>query len=245
MERKERALPALFLFVPARYPIMKRERQMPLHDIRDRVRAAEQAAGRSAGVVTLIAVSKVQPAERVEAVLAGGHRVFGENYVQEAAGKWPGWRDRFGPVELHMIGPLQTNKAKLAVDLFDAIHTLDRPSLAQKLASLGQARGSLPQLYVQVNTGAEPQKAGVLPGELTAFLKDCRAMDLSPIGLMCIPPEGEDSTPHFALLARMAADEGLSGLSMGMSSDFEAAIAHGATHIRVGSAIFGARTYPA
>jgi pyridoxal phosphate enzyme (YggS family) len=163
--------------------------------------------------------------------------------VQEAAGKWPAWRDRFGAVALHMIGPLQTNKAKVAVELFDAIHTLDRLSLAQKLAGLQQARGALPQLFVQVNTGEEPQKAGVMPGDLTRFLKDCRGMDLAPVGLMCIPPEGEDSTPHFAMLARMAADHGLPGLSMGMSGDFEAAIAHGATHVRVGSAIFGARTY--
>lgn len=218
---------------------------MALADITERLRAAEQAAGRAEGSVKLIAVSKVQPAERVQAVLDQGHRVFGENYVQEAAGKWPAWRDHYGPLELHMIGPLQTNKAKVAVDLFDAIHTLDRPSLAQKLASLGQARGSLPQLFVQVNTGEEPQKAGVLPVDLEGFLKDCRAMDLSPVGLMCIPPEDQDSTPHFAMLARMAADHGLTGLSMGMSGDFEAAVAHGATHIRVGSAIFGARTYPA
>ena len=217
---------------------------MTLIDITTRMRAAERAAGRAEGSVKLIAVSKVQPAERVLAVLTEGHRIFGENYVQEAAGKWPEWRDRFNGVELHMIGPLQTNKAKLALDLFDAIHTLDRPSLATKLASLGQARGTLPQLFVQVNTGEEPQKAGVLPADLTAFLRDCRAMDLSPFGLMCIPPEGEDSTPHFALLARMAADHGLPGLSMGMSGDFEAAIAQGATHIRVGSAIFGARAYP-
>ena len=217
---------------------------MTLTDITTRLRAAERASGRAEGSVRLIAVSKVQPPERVEAVLDQGHRVFGENYVQEAAGKWPGWRDRFGPVELHMIGPLQTNKAKLALDLFDAIHTLDRPSLATKLASLGQARGSLPQLFVQVNTGAEPQKAGVLPADLSGFLRDCRAMDLSPIGLMCIPPEDQDPTPHFAQLSRMAADHGLSGLSMGMSSDFETAVAHGATHIRVGSAIFGARSYP-
>jgi PLP dependent protein len=216
---------------------------MALADILGRIRAAERTAGRAEGSVRLIAVSKVQPADRVEAVLNQGHRVFGENYVQEAAGKWPAWRDRFGPLEVHMIGPLQTNKAKVAVDLFDAIHTLDRPSLAQKLASLGQARGTLPQLFVQVNTGEEPQKAGVLPGDLGAFLRDCRAMDLTPAGLMCIPPEGEDSSPHFAMLAQMAADHGLTGLSMGMSSDFETAIAHGATHIRVGSAIFGARTY--
>lgn len=216
---------------------------MALQDIRDRIRAAERASGRAKGAVTLIAVSKVQPAERVESVLAEGHRVFGENYVQEAAGKWPAWRDRFPGVALHMIGPLQSNKAKLAVELFDAIHTLDRPSLATRLAGLAQARGSLPQLFVQVNTGAEPQKAGVLPGDLSGFLRDCRAMDLSPFGLMCIPPEGEDSTPHFAMLARLAADHGLTGLSMGMSGDFESAVAQGATHIRVGSAIFGERTY--
>lgn len=217
---------------------------MALSDILARVRAAERAAGRADGSVRLIAVSKVQPPDRVEAVLAEGHRVFGENYVQEAATKWPAWRDRFGRVELHMIGPLQTNKAKLAVDLFDAIHTLDRPSLAQKLAALQQARGALPRLFVQVNTGEEPQKAGVLPGGLAGFLKDCRSMDLSPTGLMCIPPEAEDPAPHFAMLARLAGDTGLSDLSMGMSSDFETAIAHGATHIRVGSAIFGARAYP-
>ena len=218
---------------------------MALQDIRDRLRAAERASGRAEGSVTLIAVSKVQPPDRVEAVLHQGHRVFGENYVQEAAGKWPAWAARFPGVALHMIGPLQTNKAKLAVELFDAIHTLDRPSLATRLASLAQARGSLPQLFVQVNTGAEPQKAGVLPADLSGFLRDCRAMDLSPFGLMCIPPEGQDSTPHFAMLARLAADHGLTGLSMGMSSDFESAVAQGATHIRVGSAIFGERSYPA
>ena len=216
---------------------------MALAEITARVRAAERAAGRAEGSVTLIAVSKVQPADRVEAVLAEGHRVYGENYVQEAAGKWPAWRDRFGPVELHMIGPLQTNKAKLAVELFDAIHTLDRQSLAQKLAGLQQAGVTLPKLFVQVNTGSEPQKAGVLPGDLAGFLRDCWGMDLSPMGLMCIPPEGEDSTPHFAMLAAMVAEHGLQGLSMGMSGDFEAAIAHGATHVRVGSAIFGARAY--
>lgn len=216
---------------------------MSLADITQRMRAAERAAGRAEGSFTLIAVSKVQPLDRVVAVLDAGHRVFGENYVQEAAAKWPDLRARFGPVAVHMIGPLQTNKAKLAVDLFDAIHTVDRPSLAQKLATLAQARGACPQLFVQVNTGEESQKAGVLPGDLAGFLTDCRKMDLPISGLMCIPPEAEDATPHFAMLAAMAADHGLSGLSMGMSSDFEAAIAHGATHIRVGSAIFGARTY--
>ena len=217
---------------------------MGLAEIAARVAAAERAAGRGPGSVTLIAVSKVQPADRVLAELEAGHRVFGENYVQEAQGKWPDWRERFGGVDQHMIGPLQTNKAKAAVELFDVIHTLDRPSLAAKLASLAQARGQSPGLFVQVNTGEEPQKAGVLPGDAPAFLADCRKMDLPVLGLMCIPPEGEDPAPHFTLLARMAADQGLTGLSMGMSSDFEAAIAHGATHIRVGSAIFGARDYP-
>ncbi|MBU9697745.1 YggS family pyridoxal phosphate-dependent enzyme [Rhodobacteraceae bacterium HSP-20] len=216
---------------------------MGLADITARVRAAEAAAGRAAGSVQLIAVSKVQPLERVVAVLEQGHRLFGENYVQEAAGKWPDLRARFGAVAVHMIGPLQTNKAKVAVDLFDAIHTVDRPSLAEKLARLAQERGRCPALFVQVNTGEEPQKAGVLPADLDGFVERCRAMDLPLSGLMCIPPEGEDAGPHFAMLAGMAARNGLSGLSMGMSGDFEAAIAAGATHVRVGSAIFGARNY--
>lgn len=218
---------------------------MPLQDITDRIRKAEAASGRAAGSVRLIAVSKVQPLERVVAVLEQGHRIFGENYVQEAQGKWPDLRARFGAVEVHMIGPLQTNKAKAAVELFDAIHSVDRPSLAQKLANLAQSRGACPQLFVQVNTGEEPQKAGVLPDDLDAFLKDCAAMDLPVAGLMCIPPEDQDASPHFAMLADMAARNGLSGLSMGMSGDFEAAIAAGATHVRVGSAIFGARDYGA
>jgi hypothetical protein len=216
---------------------------MGLAEITARVRAAEAAAGRAAGSVRLIAVSKVQPAERVEAVLAEGQRVFGENYVQEAAGKWPDWKDRFPGVELHMIGPLQTNKAKVAVDLFDAIHTVDRPSLAEKLARLADSRGVSPQVFVQVNTGEESQKAGVMPADTDAFVAVCRGMSLPVMGLMCIPPEGEDAAPHFAMLRDMAARNGLTGLSMGMSSDFEVAIAHGATHIRVGSAIFGERSY--
>lgn len=216
---------------------------MSLADIKARLRAAEAAAGRRPGSVELIAVSKVQPPERVEAVLREGHRLFGENYVQEAQGKWPAWREAFADVAVHMIGPLQTNKAKLAVELFEAIHTLDRPSLATKLASLAQARGRSPDLFVQVNTGLEPQKAGVLPDDLDAFIASARSMDLPVVGLMCIPPEDEDAAPHFAMLAEMAARNGLSGLSMGMSSDFEAAVAAGATHVRVGSAIFGARDY--
>jgi hypothetical protein len=216
---------------------------MPLKDIQDRIALAEGAAGRPPGSVTLIAVSKVQPIDRVEAALAVGHRVFGENYVQEALGKWPDLRARFGAVQVHMIGPLQTNKAKIAVDLFDAIHTVDRPSLAEKLARLVQERGHGPDLFVQVNTGEEPQKAGVLPADLDAFLATLAGLDLPVKGLMCIPPEGHDSTPHFIALRSMAHRNGLSGLSMGMSGDFEAAIAHGATHVRVGSAIFGARNY--
>ena len=216
---------------------------MSLHAILSRVTAATAAANRAPGSVQVIAVSKVQPLDRVVAVLDEGHRLFGENYVQESQGKWPDLRARFGAVQVHMIGPLQTNKAKVAVELFDAIHTLDRMSLAEKLAKLAQARGQSPSLFVQVNTGKEPQKAGLLPDDTDAFVAQCRAMDLPVQGLMCIPPEGEDATPHFTVLAQMAERNGLPGLSMGMSSDFEAAIAHGATHIRVGSAIFGARDY--
>ena len=214
---------------------------MSLTDVRAHLTVAETAAARPTGSVTLIAVSKLQPLDRVVAVLNAGQRVFGENYVQEASAKWPGLRAQFGAVDLHMIGPLQTNKAKQAVELFDAIHTLDRPSLMQKLASLAQSRGTCPHLFVQVNTGAEPQKSGVLPDAVDSFVTQCRALDLSPLGLMCIPPEGEDPIPHFRALASMAARNGLTGLSMGMSSDFAAAVAHGATHIRVGSAIFGTR----
>ena len=216
---------------------------MSLSQITQRLRAAEITYGRAPGSVQLVAVSKVQPDARVRNVLEAGHRVFGENYVQEAAGKWPGFRAEFGAVQLHMIGPLQTNKAKLAVDLFDAIHTVDRASLAERLAKLAQARGGCPHLFVQVNTGSEPQKAGVLPGDLDGFIDSCRAMDLPLAGLMCIPPEDQAADPHFGMLAEMAGRNGLPGLSMGMSGDFESAIAHGATHVRVGSAIFGARDY--
>lgn len=214
---------------------------MALAEITARIAAAEKAAGRAEGSVTLIAVSKVQPAPRVQAVLDQGHRVFGENYVQEAAFKWPAWRAQYPGVKLHMIGPLQTNKAKVAVDLFDAIHTVDRPSVAERLARLADARGASPDLFIQVNTGEEPQKAGILPGQADDFIAACRGMFLPVVGLMCIPPEGEDAVPHFRMLAGIAARNGLTGLSMGMSADFESAIAHGATHIRVGSAIFGDR----
>ena len=217
---------------------------MGLEQIKARVAAATQAAGRPDGAVTLIAVSKVQPLERVIATLEAGQRIFGENYVQEAAGKWPDLRQQFAGVSVHMIGPLQTNKAKTALELFDALHTLDRPSLAEKLARLVQAQGRAPELFVQVNTGAEPQKAGIMPDQADDFIKACQLMDLPVAGLMCIPPDGEDSGLHFKALAGIAARNGLQGLSMGMSGDFEAAIAHGATHVRVGSAIFGARSYP-
>ena len=216
---------------------------MSLSTITARLDAAMATHGRAPGSVELIAVSKVQPLDRVRDVLTAGHRLFGENYVQETQGKWPDLRVEFGPLQVHMIGPLQTNKAKLAMDLFDAIHTLDRSSLAEKLARLAQDRGACPDLFVQVNTGSEPQKAGILPLDADGFIATCRAMELPVKGLMCIPPEGEDSTPHFGMLRDLAARNALSGLSMGMSSDFEAAIAAGATHIRVGSAIFGDRVY--
>jgi PLP dependent protein len=214
---------------------------MALSDITPRIAVACRIAGRDPASVTLIAVSKVQPPDRVLAVLGQGHRVFGENYVQEAATKWPAWRKDHPGVQVHMIGPLQTNKAKLALDLFDAIHTLDRPSLLERIARLAQDRGTCPPLFVQVNTGSEAQKAGVLPPDVDTFIALACAQGLPVVGLMCIPPEGDDPAPHFAMLADMAARNGLDGLSMGMSADFEIAIAHGATHVRVGSAIFGAR----
>ena len=215
---------------------------MSLAEITSRINAAEQAAGRSQGSTRLIAVSKVQPNERVRAVLQDGHRLFGENKVQEAQGKWPAFREEFGPVEVHLIGPLQTNKVKAAVELFDAIHAVDRPKLARKIASEIQAQGKAPELFIQVNTGEEPQKAGVLPAEADGFIADCRAMDLSIAGLMVIPPMEEEPSLHFALLKKIAERNGITGLSMGMSGDFERAVALGATHVRVGSAIFGQRT---
>lgn len=214
---------------------------MSLTEIRDRIAKAEEAAGRAPGSVTLVAVSKVQPLERIEAVLEAGHRVFGENRVQEAQGKWPDFRERFEGVELHLVGPLQTNKARAALELFDVIHTLDRPKLATTLARLAQETGRCPPLFVQVNTGEEPQKAGIPTGEADAFIAEARRLDLPLAGLMCIPPVDEEPALHFALLAKIAERNGLAGLSMGMSGDFERATALGATHVRVGSAIFGAR----
>tara|TARA_R110002049_G_scaffold86830_11_gene220523 strand:+ start:135 stop:788 length:654 start_codon:yes stop_codon:yes gene_type:complete len=214
---------------------------MTLRDITDRISKAEAAAGREAGSVSLIAVSKVQPDARVEAVLQEGQRIFGENKVQEAAGKWPAFREKFDGIELHLIGPLQTNKARQAMELADYIHTLDRPKLANTLARLAQGIGRCPDLFIQVNTGEEDQKAGVMPAQADDFIKECQQLDLPVRGLMCIPPVEEEASLHFALLAKIAARNGLTGLSMGMSSDFEKAIALGATHVRVGSAIFGER----
>lgn len=216
---------------------------MSLQEIREKIRMAEAEAGRPAGSVTLIAVSKVQPDARIESVLEQGHRVFGENRVQEAAGKWPGFRDRFEGVELHLIGPLQTNKARQAFGLFDTIHSVDRPKLAKTIARLSQEEGHCPSLFIQVNTGEEEQKAGILPADADAFVAQCRALELPVQGLMCIPPAQEEASLHFALLAKIAERNGLTDLSMGMSGDFEKAISFGATHVRIGSAIFGARAH--
>jgi pyridoxal phosphate enzyme (YggS family) len=204
-----------------------------------RIARAAQAAGRGAGDVTLVAVSKMQPWEAVAPVLAAGQTVFGENRVQEAMERWS---NRAAGLTLHLIGPLQTNKAADAVAFFDVIETLDREKLARVLAEEIQKQGRSPRLYVQVNTGEELQKAGVVPSEADAFIAACRASyGLEPEGLMCIHPVAEPAGPHFALLAKIAARNGLAKLSMGMSDDFEAAIAFGATSVRVGSAVFGAR----
>ncbi|WP_434289951.1 YggS family pyridoxal phosphate-dependent enzyme [Celeribacter sp. SCSIO 80788] len=216
---------------------------MGLAEIKDRVETEAKRVGRAPESVTLIAVSKVQPNERVEAVLEEGQRVFGENKVQEAAGKWPAFKDRFDGVELHLIGPLQTNKARQAMELFDVIHTVDRLKLAKTIARLAEELGHCPRLFIQVNTGEEPQKAGVMPAEADAFIQECRDLGLTVEGLMCIPPAEEEPSLHFALLKKIADRNQIAGLSMGMSGDFETAIAQGATHVRVGSAIFGERDY--
>jgi pyridoxal phosphate enzyme (YggS family) len=213
-----------------------------LAQIRSRVEAAERAAGRKTGSVRLIAVSKTFDSEAIRPVIAAGQRAFGENRVQEARAKWPALRAEFPDVELHLIGPLQSNKARDAVALFDAIHTVDRDSIAAALAAEIKRQARRPRLLVQVNTGAEPQKAGVLPEETDDFVVRCRAVHgLAIDGLMCIPPVEDAPTPHFALLAKIAKRLGLASLSMGMSADFETAIAFGATDIRIGSAIFGDR----
>ena len=216
---------------------------MSLETIRAALNKACEKAGRNRDDVILVAVSKVQPNDRVAAILDQGHRVFGENKVQEAAGKWPAFRETYDGIDLHLIGPLQTNKARQAMELAQSIHTLDRPKLATTIARLAQEMGQCPALYIQVNTGMEPQKAGCLPADADAFIKTAQDMDLPVRGLMCIPPADEEPSLHFALLAKIAARNGLVGLSMGMSSDFESAIALGATHVRVGSAIFGDRVY--
>ncbi|CUK11749.1 pyridoxal phosphate enzyme, YggS family [Ruegeria denitrificans] len=217
---------------------------MSLQDITARITKAETAAGRLTGSVKLIAVSKVQPDERVQAVLEQGHRCFGENRVQEAAGKWPGFMEQFADIDLHLIGPLQTNKARQAMELVSSIHSVDRPKLAKTLARLAQEIGTCPDLFIQVNTGEEDQKAGILPADADVFIAECRGLELPVQGLMCIPPVDEEPALHFALLAKIAERNGLQGLSMGMSGDFEQAIALGATHVRVGSAIFGERVRP-
>ncbi|WP_373290572.1 YggS family pyridoxal phosphate-dependent enzyme [Salinarimonas ramus] len=217
-----------------------------LHRVEAAIARAARDAGRDPDDVTLVAVSKTYDAPAIEPVLAAGHRVFGENYVQETKGKWPGLRAAYPDARVHLIGPLQSNKAREAVALFDAIQSLDRPSLAKALAKeIARAReegARVPTLYVQVNTGEEPQKGGVVPGEADAFIAACREEHgLAIAGLMCIPPAEDPPSPHFALLAEIARRNGLSELSMGMSADFAAAIQMGATMVRVGSAIFGMR----
>jgi len=212
-----------------------------LEQVRARIAEAAQRAGRRAGDVELVAISKTQPDARIAAALEAGQRVFGENRVQEAQDHWAARRDAFADLELHLVGPLQTNKVKDAVALFDVIQTVDRPKLAEHLARAFEASGKALRCFVQVNTGEEPQKAGISPGEADAFIARCRTLDLPVEGLMCIPPVDAPVAPHFALLGKIAARNGLSGLSMGMSADYEAAVELGATHVRVGTGVFGAR----
>ena len=211
-------------------------------DLQHRMAAACERAGRTLSEITLIAVSKTHPSERIRPALKAGLTVFGENRVQEALEKWPDLKADWPETELHLIGPLQTNKAKDAISTFDVIHSLDRPKLAKKLADLGADMGHLPKLFVQVNTGEEEQKAGIPPSRADDFIRQCRDdFGLPVIGLMCIPPAQEEPALHFALLSKIARRNGLTKLSMGMTSDFETAIELGATHIRVGTFIFGAR----
>jgi len=213
-----------------------------LAEIGERIAGAARAAGRDPDEITLVAVSKLQPLARIEAVLDEGHRVFGENRVQEAEGRWPDLRARYPGVELHLVGPLQTNKVKKAVELFDVIQSVDRPKLARKLGETFAETGRRLPCHVQVNTGEEPQKAGVMPAEADRFIAACREEHgLEVAGLMCIPPLDEAPALHFALLAKIAERNGLAGLSMGMSDDFETAIRLGATVVRIGSALFGPR----
>lgn len=215
-----------------------------LATVQSDVRNAEAEFGREAGAVTLIAVSKTFEAEDIRPVLAAGQRVFGENRVQEAMHKWPGLREEFEGVELHLIGPLQSNKAKEAVATFDVIHTVDRPKIAVALKSEMDRQGRDLPCFIQVNTGEEPQKAGIAPQDVDAFVRSCREeIGLTIVGLMCIPPVEEAPGEHFALLEKIAGRNGLTRLSMGMSADYAVAIGFGATHVRVGSAIFGTRDY--
>ena len=212
------------------------------HDVTARIEAAARKSNRAASDITLVAVSKTYSADDIEPVLQLGHRVFGENRVQESQGKWPALKQDHADISLHLIGPLQTNKVREAVALFDAIETLDREKLARALAKETQSAGKCPELFVQVNTGNEPQKAGIVPEQADAFVKLCtETYGLTVSGMMCIPPFDEDPAPHFTQLAAIADRNGVSKLSMGMSGDFEIAIELGATHVRVGSAIFGAR----
>ena len=212
--------------------------------IRARLNAAAEEAGRKPEDITVIAVSKNHGAEAILPLLEAGHRVFGENRVQEAMGKWPALRERYPDIELHLIGPLQTNKAKEAVGFFDVIETVDRPKLARILSEEMARQAKILRLPVQVNTGEEEQKAGAAPQDADAFIAQCRnEFGLAIDGLMCIPPAEEAPAPHFALLAKIAARNGLKTLSMGMSGDYEIAATLGATHVRVGTEIFGARAY--
>lgn len=213
-----------------------------LGEVRARIAAAEDATGRQRGAVELVAVSKTFEADEIRPVILAGQRVFGENRVQEALGKWPRLREEFADLELHLIGPLQSNKAKEAVALFDVIETVDREKIAAEIAKEIARQGRTPRLFVQVNTGLEEQKAGIPPRETVAFVTRCRDVHgLAIEGLMAIPPVDENPGPHFALLAKLAAEAGVDRLSMGMSGDYETAIAFGATSVRVGSAIFGSR----
>ncbi|RWE59102.1 YggS family pyridoxal phosphate-dependent enzyme [Mesorhizobium sp.] len=212
--------------------------------VKAKITAAEREAGRQAGAVTLVAVSKTFDAADISPVIEAGQRIFGENRVQEAQAKWPALKEAFPDIELHLIGPLQSNKAKEAVALFDVVETVDREKIAAELAREIARQGRSPTLYVQVNTGSEPQKAGIEPREAVAFVTRCRDVHgLAIEGLMCIPPADENPGPHFALLEKLSAEAGVEELSMGMSGDYETAIAFGATSVRVGSAIFGSR-YP-
>jgi len=213
-----------------------------LQAIKERIAAAARSAGRDPESVRLLAVTKTFGAEAILPVLEAGHRLFGENRVQEAKSKWPGLKTRFPDLELHLVGPLQSNKARDAVELFDAIHTIDRPKIAKAIAEEQARQGKRLKLFVEVNTGEEPQKAGVLPREAAAFVRQCRDdLGLDVSGLMCIPPLDEEPAVHFAFLRTLAREIGVRELSMGMSADFETAIAFGATYVRVGSAIFGER----